>query len=381
MITLEVNGGRYTGFTKIDVSRDFKESTGKFSFEGSLRSTGVAPIKIGDTCKIFINETQFLTGYIEHLQVDYSDSNKTITLSGRDVIADLIDSTLPVGVEFKGSVTLQQVARKVLDTIGLTHVGVVTNTTIEPFGTSDLTSAAIGDKAFQFLEKYSRKRQVIATTDGKGNLLLARASTQQINSQLINSITGRSQGNILNATLKYDNSKRFYKYVVYSQSNASADPNAYNSKFGVETLNAVQANTNIQGQAFDNEIRKSRVHAFIAESSSQFATLNDRAKWEANIRRAEALTYTAKVSGVTATQDGFVWQPNMLVQVIDEDCDIRAPMLIKKVSFNLSADEGETTTLELVTKDAFTLEAERIVKDKRKNKQGDKFNDAAFGVT
>lgn len=379
MIVLEVNGVRYMGFTEISVSQDFKNLSGEFSFQGTLREDGDVPIKNGDACRVYVEGESVINGYVEKLDVDYDDQSHTIRIGGRDRTCDIIDSTLQGGIEFKGGVTLEQVVRKVLDSLNMQNIKVISTAEYEPFTANDITNAAIGDKAFAFIEKYCRKRQVMATNDGSGNLLLARGSTDEINTQLIHAVNGdKSQNNIWKASLKADFTKRFNTYIVYSQCNNSADNTPNDKAFGINSPTSKNL-TNRQGKAVDNEIRPSRIHAFTAETTSDFATLEERAKWEANIRRAESLVYEVKLQGYKATKDDKVWRPNFLVRVYDEFSDIDTSLLIKKVTYSLSVDQGSTTTLELVSSDAFTLEAERNRKLKRKKAHGDKFvNDSAF---
>ena len=72
----------------------------------------------------------------------------------------------------------------------------------------DITSGEIGQSAFEFLEKYSRKRQVLLTTDGKRALILARAGEERAPADLLNLI-GSSTNNILNASLDINNRNYF----------------------------------------------------------------------------------------------------------------------------------------------------------------------------
>lgn len=382
MITIEVGGIPYSGFTDASVNMDVKAVARSFSFSGSLRNDGSVPIKNGDKCKIYVETVPVINGFVEKLSVSGDKSSLTISLSGRSKTADLVDSHLYSNVNFAGGISLQSIARKLLDMFNMQDVKVISNVDIEPFTSSDLTSGSIGEKAFDFLEQYCRKRQVIITTDGDGNIVLTRASENRIKTKLLNIPDSGSQGNILNFSVSFDYTKRFNKYIFLSQTNNSVDPAVYDKIFlnGQKNVAAVSAKTNIQNLAYDDSIRNSRIYAKIADSSSNNKTLGESAIWEKNVREGESFNYTATVSGFKADLDGFIWQPNYLVSVIDKFCDIESDLLIKAVNFEISSNELKTT-LSLVPPKAFTtIQGKKQKKHKKGKKKGDSFNDAAFGL-
>lgn len=96
----------------------------------------------------------------------------------------------------------------------------------------------------------------------------------------------------------------------------------------------------------------------IAEVSNDIQTAGDRARWEANIRRARSFIYHATVSKFCIDkEESDEWDVNLLVPVIDDYEDINATLLIKKVVFEMNENGDEITNLDLVTRDAMTLQA------------------------
>lgn len=365
MITLEINGTRYTGFKTINVQRSIENVSGLFNISTVFSSNLNFPIKIGDEARVMAGETPIMTGFVEVINIDYGSNAHSINIQGRDKTCDINDSQLDGDVEFLPPISLENVIKQTLSKINMTNVSVINEAgSIAQFNESELVSSRVGQTAFNFIETYSRKRQVFVTTDGKGNVLLARGSTLTVPTTLYNQIGDpNKQNNILEASIKYDYTQRFNMYRCKSQANISTlnftgdtDPNLITAR---------------SGTAIDTAIRSTRVLNFNAENSSDDAESVNRAKWEANIRRSRSFTYTAKVVGATYDKDGQnPWTTNRLIQVVDEFASINAALLIKQVTFDLSVDGGTITTLELVTPDAYQPEPERNASSQKSNTIG-----------
>lgn len=356
MILLQLNGEDFTNFDRVAVFRSMETASGAFSFSSSANNKNLFPVKKGDAVQVIVDDVQVVDGFVEKVSANYSATDHKITITGRDKLGDLIDSSVFGVKEFTGNISLVDVARNILQGIGLTDVEVIDQTGgVRAFDESDITSAEVGQNAFDFLELYARKRQVLLTTDGSGNLLLARASTTVFPGKLKN-VVGSNENNIIDATLDTDDTKRFYRYVSQSQLNP------YALDIGAGDVSSQN------GQAIDGAIRKSRVFEFNAEESQDSFTGKDRATWEANIQRARSITYSPRVQGHSV--DGEIWKPNVLVEIEDQFADITATMLVRAMSYEQSIDQGSTTRLDLTYKDAYTLQAEQDAREANTDNQG-----------
>jgi len=359
MITLEVNGVNYTGFTEISVTKSLTDFCGKFSFVTVWDEQRHFPIKIGQRCKIRVENTVIINGFIEQLNITYDSTSHVINVIGRDKTADIVDSTLAEDIEFTAPYTLENIAKKVLNKLNIKNITVSSNVPLSPFQKGELESGEIGIKAFDLIEKYARKKHVLATTTGDGNILFRRSDLKNKYKTIL-SLDEITQLTIKSANVTYDNSKRYHTYIVRSQTNDSV---VY---FDVDT--AVNVPKKL---IYDNEIRNSRIYNFIAEQAllgeEQAKT---RAQWEANFRRSQAFTYNCTVQGFIPVNDKIIWQPAYFVQVIDEFSNINSTLLIEQVQYNFSLSLGSQSVLKLVTADAFTLEVERPEKKQNEEPQG-----------
>lgn len=354
MIFIEVNGKKYYGFKSCKITIDIECACRAFEFVTTSQGVVQTPIKQGDKVGIWINKNKKITGYVDMIDPEWDSEKHEILISGRSNTCDIVDSTVTDNIDIAAPISLVNIFYKVLKHLNITDIKVILNQSLKSFQDAELNgkqdnefgeivSAPIACNAFDFLEKFCKKRQVLFTCDGLGNIILARAGEERLPIALIHQVNG-SNNNVLRAGAKYDNSKRFWKYIVHSQAN-----NADSIDEGYES---------VTGIAYDEEIRHSRILEIQAEVSNDIQTAKDRATWEANIRRARSFVYNATVSKFCIdAAETREWDVNYLVPVVDEYEDINSTLLIRKVVFIMNDNGDETTELELVTKDAMTLQA------------------------
>lgn len=357
-LAIKINGQPYENFTSASVTASITALTRGFSFVSTADKNASFAIKIGDGVTITADDIDLLEGYIERLESSYDTMGHEIRVSGRSALMDLADSTIPPTVEIKGT-SLTSICRSVFSLMGIDAEVSNEAGTIRNFS-GEISSGEIGQNAFEFLEKYSRKRQVLLTSDGANTLVLARAGTNRAPTNLKN-VRYADDNNILQATLSIDDSKRYNFYVAKSQLNTTIP------SFDKDPEDIV----NQQGSIRDTEIREGRSLHFNAEESSDSFTAKDRATWEKNIRINQAWNYNAKVAGNTA--NGQLWLPNTIVKVVDNYCNIDAELLIRDVTHNYDNIGGSTTALTMVLKRAFTLELEQSQRKANQAKTGDPF--------
>ena len=231
------------------------------------------------------------------------------------------------------------------------------------FSANEIVAAEVGEMASDFLEKYAKKRQLILSTDGAGNIIYTRAENVII-SDFININTGINQGNVLSAEMSVDDSKRFGKYILISQSNASG-----NGAIDDSEQSSVEEETYTTATSIDDEIRSARIFNFISDTTLQDQkSRQDRADWEKNVRKANGFIYSLTIQGFKNSK-GVIWRPNMLININDNVNSIYADLLILSVQFNLSLDGGTQTKLTLTTPDAFVVKTTKKTKADAKSKK------------
>jgi prophage tail gpP-like protein len=371
IMSLEIDGVPYTGFTDpISASCSVENLCGTFTFTATQPKLNDFPIKRGDSCRVLVNDTPVVNGFVEEITVQYDTGNHSITIEGRDKTCDIVDSTLDGKITFHAPLDLIAITQQVLTSLGITGMSVTSNVTLAPFSQGEIISAEVGQTAFEFIEYYAKKRQVLMTTDGDGNIVFTQSGTEEINTVIANSETILSKPIIKSASMSLSETKKFNKYIAYAHTNSAA----MQIVTDFSQLPVDQEVTMISAPAYDVTVRPSRIYNFSSDTSHlNQGDLNTRAIWESNVRRANGFKYSVVVQGFVAEQDGELWRPNQLVTVVDDVCDIDSVLLISSVKYNYSLSGGSETTLELVDKDSFTvsiIDAPEQTKKAKVNKQG-----------
>lgn len=381
MITIEVAGVRYEGWQSASVFRSIETVSGKFDFATTAKLGVPFPIQSGAPCSIYVDAIPVMRGYVDEVSVSYDSGQHSIAINGRDRTADLIDSTIGPGIDFHGPVSLQSVIQRTLENMGLSTIKVIDQVgSLQPFSGDEIVSAEIDKTGFEFIESYSRQRQIFLTTDGAGNIVIARAGQRAALAAIVNDPGNEKQTNIKEATYSDNRSERYGTYIGFTQESATGKGGASLDFFDSDTPDVKPQNvasgseknkkiSTVVSQIGDDEIRASRrLHVKLEEAANKSATL-DRASWERNTRRGKGLKYSLTLQGFY--QDDAktrLWLPNELVSVTDVFCDIRSRMLVWSCEWEYSIDSGSITKLECVPPEAVTLEP--VPKKGKKKKEG-----------
>lgn len=345
---LEVDGVQYTNFTAASCELRLDSLSNTFRFDAVAPNGQPLPFKGGEECKVIVDDETVLTGFIEVVAVNYDGTNHTISVSGRDKTADLLDSTIDEIDDIRGDgLTLKALIEKVIETLGL-DIQVIDEVNPAPYNAAeDLAAPEPGDNAFQFIEKYTRKRQVLLTSNGDGNIVIAANSGQSAEGA-VQHVIGAEDNNVMSSSFSYDTTGRFNAYKFSSGLN----PVALNLAGDTDLASLVNQGAGV----FDNDIRAGRQLIIISESPFSDGNCEDRAKWEADIRRARGLVYSATVPGFrVAGTEGALWQINRIYQIVDDFVGKIEPMLCNSVTFTFDVGTGRNTTLGFVGEKAYTL--------------------------
>lgn len=337
-ILLEVNGLRYEGFTDIAVNNAMENFSSSFSFSTTVKENNfgriVNDLKLGQEAKVYIDDNIVITGFIEDLEREISADSHSITLSGRDIGGDIVDSDIKQksytqrNFELLVNLVLRDnnFTTKVINKVGLLKLE-----------STETIKTEQGETIFAFLDRYAKKLQVLLKIDAKGNLNIIREDDSVVKNMLINNHT--SDTNILSSKLKLSTVDRFNVIEVYSQGN-----NKTHTKTSISQ----------KGIAKDPQIRITRRKIATMDTASESKSLKALAEWNVNLRRAKGSRYTCRTLGFYSSNK-TLWQPNTLVDIIDYNMEVQGTFLIQGVQFSQSL-QGSFTTLDVVEQGAFNLD-------------------------
>ena len=366
MMILEVNSVPYQGFTEVSALVSIGGISGSFSFGATSSKKISLPIEEGDRCRVLIDETPIITGFVETVNIDYDDKTHNIQIAGRDKTMDAIDSSTVIK-ELTGTISLEAAIRKILDGNGLQTIDVINEVSgLKSFKDGDIESAEVGETVFEYIEKYARKRQVLLTRDGNGNIAIVRSGTENSVTALLHVIDG-TNNNVLSASGSYSGTELFNQYTVRSQQN----PVALSTSGAISTSKIVDQ----VGTSIDSDVRSTRILEIRPSQSGSDNDSKQFALWTKNIRRAKSFNYTAVLQGHYQDEAKTrLWIPNEIVSIKDDFIGMRsqldAKMLIDTIEYKENLESGTTTSITCVDKNAYTLEAEQNLRDARANDLG-----------
>lgn len=170
-VRLEIAGQLYGGWTSITIHRGLDQVAGSFDLTVTERWPGSdipKPVKPGQACRVLVDGAPVVTGYVDDVRPSYDDKSHTVSVSGRDKTADLVDCSAP-STQWAGR-SLPQIAAELCRPFGIS-----VRTECDCSAPFQRLKNNEGDSVFQTLEAAARVRAVMLVTDGSGALVLTRA--------------------------------------------------------------------------------------------------------------------------------------------------------------------------------------------------------------
>jgi prophage tail gpP-like protein len=323
-LLLKIGGLEYSGWESIRVNRSLETVAGSFELTVSNRTrarmlTLPAP---GDACRVVINSLPVITGYVDALTQSGDAESHTITVVGRDLTADLVDCSILKAKQWQG-VELNKVLRELL----------------QPFGI-ELSSGAAwrcerwsvhpGEGVFDAIERLLQLSGYLSHTDGAGRLVVGRPGQLKAEMDLEVGV------NVVSYEESLDHTGRFSELKVLGQHESDASP----------TLSASE---------LDARVRRYRPLVVMSDGAASRSGVRRRAKWEQATRKGKSRQVNVTVAGWFDSSSSL-WELNRLVRYSNLMTGADEELLISAVDLSLN-EQGTTTTLHLVGKDAFDVEA------------------------
>lgn len=338
-VTLLVGGRRYGGWKSVRVTRSIESLAGSFALDVSDRwgaQDEPWPIAEGDPCRVEIDGTVVIDGYVDQRRLSATATARTLSYTGRDRAADLVDCSAVLSNYTFRNLTIADFAAALAQPFNV-RVSVQAGLTL---ARRSKIVVQPGDKAYEAIAREAAPAEVLLVSDGDGGILITRAGTARAASL----VEGE---NVLTAEVEHDSADRYHRYRITTQV--------------AGTDEAAGEATRIQAEATDPAVRASRVLLIRPDRGYSLTDARRRADWEARIRAARAATATITVLGWKQS-NGVLWPLNALTRVkCPRLIGIDGEALISQVDHTIS-ESGQVTQLRLVRPDAFTPEPQATVK-------------------
>ncbi len=383
-IRLEIDGaGSFDQWTMAEITRDLEDLAGSFTVSLRDASRSIATfdyasppalfrLKPGPAVKIYVDDQLELVGWIETVKPFIDGEHAEVTISGRDKTGDLVDSAAlpkPPG-EFK-NVKLEDAANRITKPFGIKVKNEID--TGKPFpryvvGLTETPLAAI--------EKGARQRHALLTSNGTGDLVIARTGSQKAPSALT------LPGNMLSSSGTFSHENRFSETIVRGQgeraggkrkdskarqlaSDAPKTPAERQSGDGSATKRE-RRGTAMTGRAKDPEIKRHRPIVHLTKAQGDKKSVQDEADWRMRTARAKSEDFETSVHGFSV--GGNLWKPNQLAEIKDAFQGVEREMLIARRTFTYDED-GKITTMGIKSPEAFDKKPTKGRRSNRKSKK------------
>lgn len=338
-ITLTVNGAQYAGWETVTINRNIDALAPSFSFSISSRwslESEPVPIKAGDACTIKINRELILTGYIDDFEEDDSPDSHSIDISGRAKTGDIVDCSAILDGWQRRQKKIEDIVEELCEPFGI-GVDLIAPNPLQPLDTGDkirIFRIDQGETVHDALVRLTRQAGLLMSTSPKGDLQLSRAAT------ILNPAAFITRG--INAkSSRYSSSvkDRFSQYILKSQ--IAGDDDTIGASAG-----------QLEEIVTDDAVTRYRPMLVLAETPRDRRSLKQRAKWERNQRAANSERITYQIRGWGT---GFIWEPNILVPVLDERYGIADTMLVSSAVLTQNRDSGTIASVEVTGPEAYSI--------------------------
>lgn len=342
-VILKAAGNAYEGWQKVRINRSLTAMAGTFDLELTWEFQGdvaaydafIDGLLTGSECTVDIGKDRLITGYLGDFIPSYDDETITISVTGRDKTADLVDCSVvqPSG-QFKNQ-TLMQIAVIVSAPFG---ISVINETDVG--AAFQRVQVEQGETAGEFLTRLAQQRGVLLTTNGLGQLVITRASKKRGEVALklgVNVKAGRG---------RFSRKQRFSEYIVKATGGA-----------GWEDDQPLENVGGIKSTVTDQDVKRYRPLIIVNDEVTTAAGASLRGQWER--QRAISASNTAEytLTGWRNPKTGNLYQLNRVVPVTDPIMKINKDMLISNILYSEDNDTGRLIVLSVVDPDALNIPA------------------------
>ena len=289
-MVVRVNGRELVEYTSAEVGRDLANIAGEFRISYFPRaaldefgiSTDVPVSKAGvaevaritehDPVEILVHGRTVLKGWVDDIQLRQEGGSFEAAITGRDVTGNLVDATAnPTGPGEYRKVTLPNLVHTLCNPFGLT-----VSSDVEVGAPFTRVAREQAETAMAAIERHSRQRGILVTSDGVGGVLLTQSGQTRAPDSL------RNPGNVHAMEARLSSRGRFSDVWVKGSFNSLLRPAQSPLKAGGAPLDAPVSSSRAQltpaqaeaaatlrwGHAIDPDVRRYRPRAFLSATQS-----------------------------------------------------------------------------------------------------------------
>ena len=367
-VSLTIGGSVFENWTSFSITTELNTIAPAFSVgmisQAVILRKGFKP---GLTVVVKIGKDTVLTGYIEQTPVSYSATSANVGIAGRSKTCDLIDCTVMVddpNISYEKPNTSNSNYVSCPQNAATEYKNVALETIIQlimPYGiklvneTKPLTkkrnfSAKHEDTVLKALQNLTSTENLLFYGNEKGDLVVTEKGKLTADDALV---LGQ---NILTGDASFDASKIYKYYRAVGQDKGATGKTEHDAS----SHNYI---------AVDDNVSRTRLLTKKVQGAADTAKCKVTAEGDRDYYLSQFFKITYKVQGWRQST-GKLWKINSLVDIKDDflgiDTQKSQKFLITRVVFNLTENEGMTTTLDVIPPNGWRLETENDKEDPKK---------------
>jgi prophage tail gpP-like protein len=367
-IYLELGGKRFINWKSFTVSRNINNFCGSFNATLKITTEEYAQLIYDELstdkpAKIFIGEDQIFEGWAFSRSRGITSEETNVSISGRDLTADLVDCTLELPNYELNNVTIKSVCDMICS-----KFGVYSSVTLNEKQVFQRVAIDETESGFSVIDRMCKSRSLIPTTNRFGDLVIRDLSVETVVESIDSLVYG---DNILEISETVELSERYSSIKIIGKAiekSEDEDKNISEILSWGKRKSKKKNSEKIKDPNFkiaDNEIKRYRHISISNENIHRSDSLRKKALWERRTRRGKTFGYTIKVRGFhqrgIATRNPL-WDIFNKVYLRVQPWKIDGVYIIDGIKYSYD-DSGKFTELHVVPVDTYATEVPDDVPD------------------
>lgn len=346
VVSILINGFAHSQWQSYDLESDLMTPADAWHVDIGLKANQLPDfIQPWADITVKVGNDTVLKGRIDEVSDSVDKHSHSLSLSGRDGAAILIDCSAPIFVSRQA--TLAEIVAKVVRPLGITNIKIYADST----RTREKINVEPGDKAWDVLQNVAEANGLWPWFAPDGTLIVGGPDyTKPPVATLVMKRDGK--GNNAESIIRRRNvTNQYSKITVLGQTH------------GTETEQGKHA---LSSSWSDSGVSFNRPNIVVDHECDNAAVAKDRARKLVADGQLSSFDLSVKVKG-HRTESGILWTPGQRVQVLSEPHGINDIYFLMARRFTGGRDQGTSTELTLKPDGIWVLDAHP---HKRKHRRG-----------
>lgn len=346
-VQLLIGGKMHEDWESYEVDSDLLTPADAWRVTMGLRGGDLPPDVVpGAPVEVRVGGDTVMVGRVDEVDHAVSKTSHTVSMSGRDGAAILVDCSAPIFNKQQAS--LSSIVAAIVRDFKITKYTIDADTT----RTREKINVEPGDSAWDMLAHIAEANGLWPWFTPDGTLVIGGPdySTPEVATLVMRKSGGGN--NLLSLARRESIAERYSKVTVYGQTHGT------DTEPGKHDLHDSQTDIGVTWY---------RPKIVVDHECDSTAVCRDRARKIISDSRVSSLTLTASVKGHRIAANGLLWEPGQRVRVVSEPHRIDGVYFLMARRFSGGRSEGARTELTLKEDGVWTLDAHP---HKRKHRRG-----------